>query len=287
MCRKIQLLLSCLFLFQAISAARLQAASGSGNPRIDIGPYVSTISYDEPGIMNESGYMYGVQSALVWHGRRYANLFDSIRLEGVAGRGKVDYTSSQSGSMNGVNNTMYEARAIFGREFSRKASATYASYTGFGYRFLSDRTGGIISSEGYHGYDRESRYLYLPVGVSVASRMERGWLFDGSIEYDLFLKGIQDSHLSQASSSVYTYRDDVTNDQHTGYGLKVALRFTKLMRGGGRLAIEPFLNYWDIGTSRSSTYTRIRNADASTALLKVWEPANRSTELGMKVLLLF
>ena len=287
MFRKVQLLLSFIFLFHAFSAGGLQAASGSGIPQVEIGPYLSSISYDEPGVMNESGHMYGVQSALVWHGRRYANLFDSIRLEGVAGRGRVDYSSSQAGTMTGIENTMYEARAMVSREFSRKSQATYASYIGFGYRFLSDRTGGIISSEGYHGYNRESRYFYLPVGLGVTSRMERGWLFEGSVEYDLFLKGIQDSHLSQASSSVYTYRDDVTNDQRSGQGLKLALRFTKRMGRSGRLAIEPFLNYWEIGNSRISTFTRVRNSDGTSMLFRVWEPANSSTELGMRVLLLF
>ena len=289
MFRKIALLFSCLFLAHPFFSDRLQAESGHGTPRFDVGPYVSTITYQEPRVMKESGRMSGVDAALVWHGGRYANLFDTIRLEGVAGRGTVDYSSSQSGTIMGIDNALFETRAIFGRDFAQKEQATFSSYTGFGYRHLSDRTGGLISSAGGHGYDRVSRYLYLPVGLGVVSQMGRGWTFESTIEYDLFLKGIQTSRLTQTSDSDYTCLNDVTNNQSYGKGMKIALRFTKDRGDKARLALEPFLNYWSIGASRDAYFAIVDHTvtPATTEQYRAWEPENNSTEVGLRVLLLF
>ncbi len=274
-----------LMLWQVFSAGSLQAASFSSGPGLEVGPYVSTITYEEPGIMKESGTMSGVRAALVWRGDRYGGVFDTIRLEGSAGWGPLDYTSDGSGSMDGIDNSLYEARALFGRNFSRYSETTVQSFVGFGYRYLSDRSGGMVSSEGFLGYDRRSQYLYMPVGFGMTSRMDGGWLLEGVVEYDLFLRGFQKSYLTQVSGNGVTYLNDVTSDQYDGDGLKVALRFSRQIGGAGRLAIEPFLNYWNIGKSRYAYFTRVDSSGP--ASYRSWEPANHSTEVGLRMLFLF
>ncbi len=284
MFRKIAALLLCVLLFQGLASGRLHAASAYGSPRFEIGPYVSRITYDEPGSMKESGTMYGLDAAITWRGR-YVPAFDSIRLEALAGRGTMEYSSTYSGTISGIDNTMFESRILFGRDFSRRDTTLFSSFIGFGYRYLTDKTGGLISTQGYYGYDRESQYLYLPIGLGASSKMDRGWSIDGSIEYDLFLKGTQTSHLTQASNSVYTYLNDVTNDQYSGNGVKVSLRFSKSLGDSGRLAFEPFLHYWNIGSSRYAYFSRTDNT--GTQLYRAWEPENHSTEFGLRMLYLF
>jgi len=78
----------------------------------------------------------------------------------------------------------------------------------------------------------------------------------------------------------------VTNDQYSGNGFKVSLKFTKsLGESGGSLAFEPFLHYWNIGASRYAYFSRIDNT--GTQVFRAWEPENNSTEFGLRMLYLF
>jgi hypothetical protein len=283
MFRKIAVLLVCVFLFQGLGAQRLHAASAYGEKTFEIGPYFSTITYEEPGVMKEDGKMYGLSAALTWHNRDFV-LFDTIRLEALGSLGKMDYTSPRSGSIDNIDDTLFETRALLG-DVSRRGTTTLFSYIGFGYRNLKDKTGGLLTTTGYSGYDRESQYFYIPLVVGINANMDRGWSFDGVVEYDYFVKGKQRSCITQANNAVYTYSGDVINDQHDGYGLKFSMRFTKRMGNSASLAFEPFLNYWNVGMS-DYTYGTITTGGL-TIPVAYYEPANNSTELGLKVLFLF
>lgn len=281
MVRKIAVALLSVQMMSAMVSAVAFSADGA---RFEVGPYASKIVYEEPGYMKDSGSMYGINASASWRGR-YLSMFDSFRIDALAGRGSVDYTSVSSGSMPAVDDTMIEARALFGREFPRRGELQYSSYTGFGYRRLTDNSGGRSTTAGKAGYDRESQYLYMPVGLEAASKSGSGWSFDGRIEYDIFLKGIQKSALSQTSSATYT-RTDITNDQYEGYGIKVSARFSRPVSGSASVAFEPFFRYWNIGVSRVD-YSRETDADGHSSAESYVEPANHSTEYGLNAMLAF
>ncbi|NTU69059.1 MAG: hypothetical protein HGB02_09330 [Chlorobiaceae bacterium] len=276
--------ITAVFLFLPLSAGLFQVAQGA-EPRFEAGPYVSRIVYEEPGTMKDTGVMYGVGASAIWKAR-YLSLFDSFRIDAVAGRGAIDYTSSSSGSMSGVDNTMIEARALLGRDYSRSGSETVSTYTGFGYRRLTDNSGGMVSTTGKRGYDRESQYLYLPMGMAITSHSGSGWTFDGTLEYDILLKGIQKSALTQASSTTYTFRNNLTNDQYDGYGIRASARFSKRVSGSANLEFEPFVRYWNISESRSA-YSLEGSSSANPSTVWYVEPANHSTEYGINLLLVF
>ena len=59
-----------------------------------VGPQISYIEYNEPDVMKEKGLMYGVAGAYTY------NKGLVLKAEGVFSYGKIDYTSSNAGSMN-------------------------------------------------------------------------------------------------------------------------------------------------------------------------------------------
>jgi len=150
--------------------------------------------------------------------------------------------------------------------------ATLSPYTGFGYRFLYNDLRGA-SSTGAPGYRRESNYYYLPLGVIYRQAFNGQSSLTGMLEYDQLLFGRQVSRLSDTGLGL----SDVTNNQSSGYGLRLGLIYEI-----NAWAIGPYLYYWNIG--QSDTAIVYKNG---TPYVYAWEPANNTTEFGLKAVLHF
>ncbi len=131
-------------------------------------------------------------------------------------------------------------------------NSVLAPYTGFGFRYLKNDSRGETST-GYWGYQRESRYYYLPIGVNHRISINTDSVLDSMFEFDYLLRGQQTSQLSDASSDY----PDLNNRQDSGYGLK----FSSMYRIND-LAVGPYIDYWNINKSDvvvfsdgSSTYS--------------------------------
>lgn len=270
--------------FQAALQTALQAEPSSQGARFEIGPELSQISYEEPGLMEESGVMYGISGALTYREENMLGPVDMVRMEGTAAWGEVDYTSPEAGSLDGIEDTMFEARALLGIDIATGKRVVFTPFIGFGYRQLDDSIGGLIASGGYYGYDRESNYYYSPIGVEISSDLDNGWSIGGKIEYDYFWSGTQYSELTDVNNGVYTYSDDLKNKQNDGYGLRASVKIAKKLDSFS-LAFEPFLRYWDIENSESDTV--IIDEGGTLSEVSFIEPQNSSTQYGLKVSLLF
>ena len=127
------------------------------------------------------------------------------------------------------------------------------------------------------GYRREANYFYLPLAVERIPYATSGWKLGWIAEFDYFLRGRQVSHLSDTDPGY----NDTVNKQDRGFGLKGSLKF---YRKGERqdVVIEPFVRYWRIAKSDTDviTYNGIPVAVG-------WEPANNSTEYGLRISLWF
>jgi hypothetical protein len=273
--------LSYLILFQLFATGRLYADSASESTRLEIEPFISAITYKEPDIMQETGMMVGLRAVYMWQPRSL-KLVDTVRLDVLASKGQLDYSSTSSGSMYDILNAMFEARALLGRTLVRMKRSDVSLYSGFGYRHLSDMGGGMVSTEGYLGYDRSTSYLYLPIGIGLQSKLGSEWVLDSVIEYDVLLKGIQTSYMTQLNNAYYTYSNDIVNHQYKGAGFRVAAKFIY-----DNLAIEPYFRYWNIGKSTRSTLTRYSGSGTGSQVYYVWEPPNNSTEFGFGLSVLF
>lgn len=131
-------------------------------------------------------------------------------------------------------------------------------YAGLGFRYLRDEANGT-DTNGVVGYNRESRYIYMPIGITPRFRITDNSRISLNAEYDQFLYGWQVSSISGG---------DITNGQDGGYGLRGNVMFEQ-----NRWAFGPFANYWNINQS---------NLACSTAFCGV-EPHNQTYEYGMQL----
>lgn len=258
------------FLIFIISVHGFTEASEAPSLGIEAGFETSHITYKEPSIMEEKGIMYGVNAALNYNGPLF--LFPEAMdgymaaIEGHASFGAVDYTSTNSGSINDIDDYMLELRGLLGYSFSASESLTFTPYIGYGYRYLNDDMGGKVSTTGAGGYERETSYIYSPIGIDLSSEFENNWSVKLRLEYDHFYEGHVKSHLGQIAGYY-----DVKMDQDGGHGYRCSMKFKKR---GERIdfSVEPFVRYWSIKNSKYA-----KDPDGVS-----WhEPKNNSKEYGV------
>jgi hypothetical protein len=275
--------LACVLCLQALPFSFLQAETSRPVVPFEIGPELSHYAYEEPGVMKTSGMMVGISGAVSCRTPQGIGFIDLFRIEAIAARGRLDYIS-KDGTIKDIDDTIIEARALLGKEIHSRGKSIVTVYTGFGYRQLHDNGSGKVTSAGNPYYDRESNYSFIPVILELSPIKSHGWGIGGLVEYDYFLSGMQESELTDADNSGYTYSDDLKNKQHHGYGLRASLKATKKFHACS-LVIEPFVRYWKVGTSDEDTIEEYENGDPETQVYV--EPNNHTTQYGLKVALLF
>lgn len=228
---------------------------------VEIGFETSHITYIEPGVMEQTGYMYGITSAVAYRNYNYM-----LSIEGRASFGQVYYTSNSSGSLDNIDDNMWEVRGLAGYDFYMSETFAVTPYAGAGYRRLNDNMGGKSTTTGARGYDRKISYLYSPLGIDMTTASDDGWNVKIRLEYDKFWDGDVESHLGSIPGFY-----DIENDQDKGYGYRGSVMFKK--RGETvDFIIEPFFRYWNIKDSKYTT-----DPGGTTWL----EPKNNSKEFGI------
>lgn len=228
---------------------------------VEIGFETSHIAYEEPGVMKETGFMYGITGALAYRSYNYM-----LSVEARVSIGQVDYTSGSSGTLDNIDDNIWEIRGLAGYDFEMSETFAVTPYAGIGYRQLEDSMGGMSSTTGARGYDRKISYLYSPIGIDVTTAFENGWNVKLRLEYDKFWDGNVESHMG----SIPGYYD-IENDQDKGYGCRGSVMFKK--RGETiDFIIEPFFRYWSMKDSKLTT-----DPGGTTWV----EPRNNSKEFGI------
>jgi hypothetical protein len=235
---------------------------------LEIGVEMSQIKYEEPGVMEEEGYMYGITASHNYHNKEFV-----LKTEGKFSYGQVDYKNS--GTIDDIDDFMFEFRLLGGYDFPILKASVFTPYIGIGYRYLNDDTSGRVSSTGASGYERESNYLYSPIGIETLTNLGNEWYIGLKLEYDFFWAGMQISHLENVGCN------RLDNDQDDGYGWRGSI---KVQKKGERVAflLKPFIRYWNIDKSQVSTITC-----GGSIYGFGWEPDNESTEIGVNFSVIF
>lgn len=198
----------------------------------------SSYYYEEPGLMKVRSWpVFGIGyrdfRAINNSDDENLNLF-SYYVEGSFGN--ANYTSTSTGKSDYLQ---YKIQA------EGLVSLPSNTFIGIGYRWLYSDWGGKRSSTGHWTYDRESNYLYVPLGFSQGAFQ---------FQYNHLIEGKQISYLTDAGVS-----RDVTNKQKNGYGWQIKL--------------DPFyLRYWSIADSEF---------DCSLGVC-LYEPRNETFEFGLQ-----
>lgn len=234
---------------------------------VQLGVYMSDITYTEPDVMYEEGNLFGFTGRI----RSNKNQTSFIALEADYSSGYMDYVGS--GTIENIPDKMFEIRGLIGSRSERTLGYYMSLYTGLGYRYLNDDSSYMLSSTNAIGYEREQTYIYFPIGIEFTKQTPIfGWILSGRIEYDHLIEGRNNSYTGYISGY-----DDLSFTQNSGYGHRFSVRFTKTLSGTDQsLSIEPFYKYWEIETS-NVTYDSSGDG---------WiEPYNYSKEYGISLLL--
>lgn len=253
--------------------------------QVELGTELSYIRYAEPNLMKQKGYMYGMYSSATYRNstnediKSISDIFSDdnkvnmFKLDAKISWGTVDYESEGTGTIDDIEDYMFEGRGVAGYDIPIFKSSRITPFIGFGFRYLNDDSGGRTSSTGHFGYKREARYTYMPFGIETHTPFNNGWNLDMVFEYDLFLGGKQKSYLGDAVAGLNT----VTNEQNDGYGLRGSIKIQKETEKLG-FSFEPFIRYWNIDDSEVSAITFSGSIVGSGV-----EPKNNSTEYGVKL----
>jgi hypothetical protein len=229
--------------------------------------------------MTNEGTLYGVVGSYTFRDSRDTRStpvaadegtpasWSTLRFEGRLSAGEVDYDGSfMDGtplSTSGTDDLLIDVRLLWGREW-QPARFVDAVYGGLGYRYLNDD-----SSEQLGGYERESNYLYVPLGARKDFALTNRWDLSLTGEFDVLLVGRQISHLADADPDLPTVR----NWQWPGFGAGLFVDFRRAGRDFD-FALSPFLRYWWVDESDTSE-------DG------FYEPENNTLEYGLSFVVRF
>lgn len=240
---------------------------------VEVGTEISSITYKEPGVMRDEGVMYGITGSLT-HRHPLADSDNKLmaRVEGKYSYGHVDYEAAVSGTLDYIEDHMWEFRGLLGCTMQKSERTTITPYIGIGSRYLNDDSSNMQASSGAYGYERESRYIYIPMGIETETQFEKGWGVNITLEYDYFLMGRQMSHISDVDLGY----NDIKNDQDNGYGFRGSFLVTKESEKVDFL-FGPFIKYWYVEHSdyQPLTYNSVLEGYGV-------EPKNNSTECGVR-----
>jgi hypothetical protein len=223
----------------------------------EVGGQFSDYRYEEPGTMSLEGMRLGASAAYTAVTLRRA----FARVEGRWSFGSLDYQGS--GRLTNVPDQILEVRLLAGRDYDA-GGLRWSPYVGGGLRYLYNDLRGV-SSTGAIGYQRESTYFYLPLGVTLRRQLAGGWVLAPQAEYDVFVRGTQRSYLSDTGLGLA----DVTNRQSYGRGWRVQLMFENR-----RWSVGPWLHFWDVDDS---------DLQPAAPGIAVYEPANETREAGIEL----
>jgi hypothetical protein len=251
-------------LLVAESGAVLAQETTPPNPLLtrrgwEAGGQITSYRYEEPNFMKLSGGRIGGVGAYTFTGESRVFVRIDLRLS----YGLLEYESVGTGTKDDVPDFITEARVVDGYDFLAGESVALSPYIGFGYRYLYNDLSGY-SSTGAVGYERISNYIYVPIGVTLRFRAAERLVIAPTLEYDWFLRGRQESYLSDTGLGY----SDATNTQKDGYGYRAYLMFETR-----RWALGPYMHYWKIKDS-----DRVFIGRGTYAL----EPENTTREYGVE-----
>jgi hypothetical protein len=223
------------------------------------------VNYLEPGYVSFYGLMYGVDGLVQLN---YHSGFD-LRIDASLLYGNIQYDGSvkdiQTGAIAPLKAGSYDyvfvTRIKPEFQLGQNGGSDYFFNFGLGFRYLNDRVNSTS------GYQREVSYVFLPIGLRTESRIGDAFIIGADLEYDFFLVGKVNSHLSDTNPS----NPDVTNTQSSGYGIRAQTEF-RFLAGSNWYGIRPYFQWWNIGASNAAPYTQ--------GLVLV-EPQNSSSLFGI------
>ena len=161
------------------------------------------------------------------------------------------YWSNGSGKQNGTDLEIFNLRALYGFQLSKKLMLK----SGVGYRYLYDYGQNTYTTTGHWGYDREQDYTYIPILAELNS--SKGML---KLEYDYIIEGNNTSYMGYKGGT----NKDLNFKNNNGHIWKISHESQH-----GNFIFEPYYEFLYVETSNTvSGYI---------------EPYNVTNEIGFRI----
>lgn len=189
--------------------------------------------------------------------------------------GSVDY-SSEDGEIKDVSQSIGQLELQVARDFRLGRSATITPFIGLGSRILNDNSGGRETEDGFLGYDREINYAFVPIGAAVTTQVGTSKTLTFSAQYNWVVGADAESKFSDVDPEFPNLKLDIPG----GHGLE-ASAILGVPLGKTQLRFGPFVRHWNIQRSESQTF------EEDGEIIELFEPRNRTTEVGLRLSLAF
>lgn len=198
-----------------------------------------------------------------------------LRATTSTGSGSVDY-SSESGRIKDVSQYLAQVELHVGHDFRVGDTTTLTAFAGLGGRALDDNSGGEETEKGFMGYDREIGYSYIPLGIAASVPVGGSMRLVASTQYNWIVRGTAESKFSEIDEDF----PDVMLDLDGGHGIEASAMLSAPI-GTRAVRFGPFVRHWNIERSKSEAF-REEGLE-----IEIFEPANRTTEIGVRVAFAF
>lgn len=193
--------------------------------------------------------------------------------------GSVDYRSDEGDRLDDVSQSIGQLEFHAGRDFPLGAGVTATAFVGLGSRALIDESGGEETETGLFGYDREVAYAYVPVGLAAQVPIGGQAAVTFSAQYNWLVGGDVESEFSDIDPAL----PDTEVGLDGGHGFEAGAMIA-LPLGRRSIGFGPFLRHWNIDQSKSEILT---DPEGSGEAIEIFEPRNRTTELGVRLTFAF
>ncbi|MEI8012192.1 MAG: hypothetical protein WCI27_06900 [Candidatus Omnitrophota bacterium] len=232
---------------------------------------------DDSHFMHSRGYFTGYFGTYTFRPADtdsiYSEILNVFRFELRYACGTTDYDGGNGAGpliFKGMKDYTYEFRGLTGKEFELDRDLTLMPYIGIASRYLFNGAEAIPGG----GYNRESQYYYVPIGLETRLGLPYAWGVVSTIEYDFFARGHQKSHLEDITGAGF---EVINNAQHKGFGFRGDLSIVKEL-AHTRIGFGPFYRYWHIQDSNIAPFSQ-----NGVIIGGGVEPNNVTKEFGLKM----
>jgi hypothetical protein len=248
----------------AVSTTPQKLPEDLGTKKFEFGlaPGVGSVTYSEPGVMSEAGYLYGAKGYGQWTGQRLLLRSDlEILGGGLSYKGK-DWSNQPKDSSTqdllthfGLQSGYRLPLKAFSFSFTLGGRARYWNQT----------------IEGRGGYPRELTQIFVPLGLQIRHGENSRFDLTYRLEYAPLVYGQMFARLSKATDDA----PDQVLRQNSGNQTMAAIDWRVNVSGAIHSLVGIY--YRQSGVSKSQeNKVRFNGQD-----VYIYEPENSTTELGL------
>lgn len=261
-----------ILIASSVSAQVVQTtppASDSSRLGLSVSPLGQWTEYSEPGVMRESGFLYGARVEWQTDGDTLRFNWDSqlvmgrLRYQGKNWSGQSVQAETQD--------LQLQTSPLVGLELGDATRSRWLAFVGPRLRYWNQ----TILAAG--GYPRELTQIYLPLTLRFEHGAPDGARFRHGIEYAPLLYGEMVARLSAATNDL----GDMRLSQARGVQLVLLNDWEQTFDGGAITKLGTYLRSTEVEKSSA------RSAKLNDQTVSIVEPANRSIEVGVSAGLSF